>query len=318
MNKRTFEQAFNAIFHDKNAYEEFLNLCLESEIEEVFFKNKRLYRTSEKLKKYLRFIDRVILRNLAKNEVVVHSFTKGKSTLTALKEHEKSKVFFQTDIKNFYPEITSSDVRRIFLRDLELIPIVDFNDYVDRVSDIVTVKEFLPIGFATSPQISNAFLYEFDNVLKNYCDENKLIYTRYADDLIISSCHNKDLSNIKYVVNKILFEFASESMVLNESKTHISTFKGKVKALGLVILPNGQVTIDSKYKKKIEYLLYFYNKDKEVYSKLLDDVFKDGEHSFFGLLHYAKSVDPKYIHKLQRKYGVFSVRSLMEEKWNDA
>ena len=304
------------MFHDDEAYRDFLSFDIEKEIEEIRLKKRTVYKTSKKLKSYLRLIDRVMLRKLAKNESVVHSFTKGRSTLTALQEHSKSKVFFQTDIKNFYHEIKESDVRRVLIRDSNLIPIIDFYDYIDRIVDLVVVKGALPIGFVTSPQISNAFLNEFDGVLKDYCDDNNLVYTRYADDLIISSREKTDLSELKVVVYGLLVKHASKNMVLNESKTQILTFKSKVKILGLVILPNGQVTIESKHKKNIEALLYFYNNDKEKYRDLLEKVFREGERSFFGLLHYAKSVDPNYIRKLQRKYGVFAVRSLMEEKWN--
>jgi len=38
------------------------------------------------------------------------------------------------------------------------------------------------------------------------------------------------------------------------------------------------------------------------------------EQSLFGLLHYARSIDMNYIDKLQKKYGVYALRTLMEEK----
>jgi RNA-directed DNA polymerase len=49
----------------------------------------------------------------------------------------------------------------------------------------------------------------------------------------------------------------------------------------------------------------------------LEEHFAGKEQSLFGLLHYAKSVEPRYINKLQRKYGAYAITDLLENKWND-
>jgi RNA-directed DNA polymerase len=115
----------------------------------------------------------------------------------------------------------------------------------------------------------------------------------------------------------MLIEYASSSLKLNESKTHITSLGNKVKILGLVILPNGQVTIDKKYKTQLESLLYFYSNDKNRYQDYLEKTMNGDEKSLFGLLHYANSVDPRYIDKLQKKYGALTLRSMMESKEDD-
>jgi len=121
MSKRTFEQAFNAVFHDKDAFVDFCSIDVSKEVETFKVSDRTVFKTSDKFKKYLRFIDRVILRYLAKDEDVVHSFTKGKNTLTMVQAHSGNNYFFLTDIKSFYPNIKADDVLRLMKRDSHLI-----------------------------------------------------------------------------------------------------------------------------------------------------------------------------------------------------
>lgn len=317
MNHRTLEQAFNAVFHDETLFNHFCSLNTEQEITSFEIGNRTVFKASEKLKSYLKFIDKVILRNLAHENGVVHSFIKGKSTLTAVKSHASSKYFFLTDIRNFYENIKTDDVYKILQRDRELLPITDIESYIPHLSKVMTLQDSVPVGFPTSPQLSNAFLYEFDKALNSFCIEKSLTYTRYADDIIISGNNFNETKLLLPRVQELLSNHASPKMILKESKTLLTKKGNKVKILGLIITPDGYVTIDSKYKKDIETLLYFFGTNKEKYFDHLNKKFKGDERSIFGLLHYANSVDPHYIEKLQKKYGAYTLRSLMEEKSND-
>ncbi len=199
-------------------------------------------------------------------------------------------------------------------RDSHLVPIADIEVYIDRLTSMMTFGGSIPIGFPTSPQLSNAFLFEFDCAIKSHCKDNGLIYTRYADDIVISGKNFDDLSELKANVQMSLEKYASPNLLLKEEKTHITHLGNKVKILGLQVLPNGKITLDAKYKNKIELLLYFYTTDEDKYKSFLEEEFKGNEKSLFGLLHYAKTVDPSYLEKLQRKYGVYALRYFMEEK----
>ena len=84
MDTRTLEQAFDAMFHDSAAYDEFCSLSIESEITELDLGLGNAFSTSPILKKYLRFIDKVILESLQKHGEAAHSYIKEKSALTAL------------------------------------------------------------------------------------------------------------------------------------------------------------------------------------------------------------------------------------------
>lgn len=318
MNSRNFEQAFNAVFHDSEAFIDFCSIDMDKEVEEFSVGTRKVYRTSDKLKRYLRFIDRVIFKNLSKNEDVVHSYIKNKSPLTAVRSHEGNRHFFMTDIKDFFLHIGPDDVQQILTRDAELFSISDFENYIPLLVKLTTWNSTIPIGFATSPKLSNAFLKDFDSVFNKYCINKDIKYTRYSDDIIIS-CNDPDsFEGIEVDIQELLQNNASNSLILNTKKTKETHLGNKVKILGLVIMPNGKITIDSKYKKTIEILLHFYINDKEKFYDYLskNKNLKSKEHSVFGLLHYAQSIDPSYLRKLQVKYGAYTLSSLMEDKWS--
>jgi RNA-directed DNA polymerase len=317
LDTRTFEQAFNAVFHDNKAFIEFCSLNVESEFEKISINSRSIYKTSPKLKKYLRFIDKVILRHLQKNENVVHSYIKERSSLTAIQPHVKSKYFFTTDINDFFINIKTKDVENILKRDKDLIPISDFENFIPTITKLITWSDSIPVGFVTSPKLSNAFLLEFDSALNNLCLEKELIYTRYSDDIIISAQSYDEFNILETEIQRLLWKYASENITLNKKKTRKTHIGGKVKLLGLIITPAGRVTIDSKYKKTLESLLHFYINDKSKFQNLLDKEMGGKEHSLFGLLHYMKSIDPDYLEKLKRKYGIYALSTLMEDKWND-
>ena len=315
MDARTLEQAFNAIFHKKENFSDFYSLDLSQQTEEFLFKDRKIYRTSKKTRSYLRFIDKVVLRHLSKNVDVVHSYIKEKSVLTAVRAHAGNHAFFLTDIESFFPNIGEDDVKRILERDQHVIPISDLNKYISFIAKLTTWSGALPIGFPTSPQLSNGFLFEFDNALHTICKSRSLIYTRYSDDIIISGDDRASLIDLKEIVQETLHQHASNRLFLNPDKTRITHAGNKVKILGLVITQKGQVTVDSKYKRTLETILHFFINDSERYDDFLRKNFDGGERSLFGLLHYVKATDPDYLNKLQRKYGILALRTLMEDKW---
>jgi RNA-directed DNA polymerase len=316
MRKKTFEDAFQAVFHNKVNFSEFCSIDIESEITCFEIDDRKIFKPSDQLKQFLRFVDKVVLRQLDQDTDVVHSFVSGRNTLSAVKVHERNNHFFLTDIRSFYASITSGDVRALLHRDKRLLPISDIEHYVEKVVEITTYGDSLPVGFPTSPKLSNAFLLDFDKAVKNHCVENDLTYTRYADDLIISGQSFEELSSLKSEIQNILSATTSNNLLLKDSKTRITHLGNRVKILGLIILPDGSITIDSKYKKKIELALHFYATNKDKYVDFLNHEFKGDERSLFGLLHYAKSVDSSYIGKIQRKYGIFSLNSLMDGEKN--
>lgn len=120
------------------------------------------------------------------------------------------------------------------------------------VSTCSISKKGLPLGFITSPTLSNIYMKQFDNILYGKLKKLKLknvIYTRYADDLVISFKRdvlldpNKSVEEIINQVKSLLFRY---KLKLNNSKTKVINFEetNHVKITGVNIIRDS-----SNYRK---------------------------------------------------------------------
>ena len=299
--------AFNSTFHNKFDFDDFLTLDVKSECQSFYINNKVIFNPSIKLKRYLRFLNSFVFDYAQINTDVVHSYRKGKNAYTAVVKHVDSKYFFQTDIKRFFNSITTQDIELVFENNLIDIPIVDIENYKSKLLKLVMVDGLLPVGFSSSPSLSNTCLYAFDNALERYCLANAIVYTRYSDDIILSSNIADVLKDAELFISEQLNLFHSGRIQLNSHKTK-HTHKGqKIKLLGMVILPSGKVSVDIKLKQKLEVLLHFYINDKEKFSDYLKNNYHGDLSTISGQLNYINSIDSAYLNKLRKKYGNYIV-----------
>ena len=312
MKKFPLEHLFNMILHGKYSFSEFINCDLAKEYSKILVKSRTIYAPSNKLKSFHHFLSMAICEQLEVNDEVVFSYRKGVSTLDAVKAHQDNKYFFQTDIKSFYSSINHALVYKTILRNKNNLPISDIDDYLDCIVNYISIDDVLPTGFSTSPLVSNSILLDFDNEFNNFCEENGLTYTRYSDDLIISSKYEIK-SFITSKIDGFLKYNYGNSFHLNKYKSRYSHTGNKVKILGMVVLPNGEITIDKKQKKEIEVLLHFYREDKNRFRDIIGDDLDKGMARISGILSYIKDVDEAYLHKLMTKYGVTVVETLMRK-----
>lgn len=303
----SLKEAFDSTFHGKYSFDDFLTLDLEKEYEAFNIHDRSILKTSVKLKKYLRFLNSFIFDNASVNKNVVHSYQKGKSAYTAVLQHAANNFFFKTDLQNFFKSITKSDIQEILENNLAQAPIHDIDTYKENILNLICIEDTLPIGFSTSPNITNTFLYKFDNELERHCDKIGVTYTRYSDDIILSSKEKHSLSNIDSLVHEHLQLFSSKNLELNLSKTKFTHRGKKVILLGMVLMPNGEITVDNKVKKQIESLFHFYINDKEKFESCLNTFFNGKISSVSGKLNHINTVDKTYSNKLRKKYGNFIV-----------
>lgn len=312
MKKFPLEHLFNMIIHGKYTFHDFMNFDLEEEFSELKIKSRKVYAPSNKLKTFHHFINMTICEQLKINDDVVFSYRKGINTLDAVKAHKDSKYFFQTDIRSFYSSINKNLINYTLEKNKDTLPISDIDKYLERILRLVSVDDILPTGFSTSPLLSNSVLLDFDNDFFDYCTSNDLIYTRYSDDLIVSSKKKIDES-LPFTIERFLNNHYENHFSLNRCKSRYSHTGQKIKILGMVILPNGDITIDKKQKKEIEVILHFYRHDKSKFRDIFDHDLDKGFSRISGILNYIKVIDEDYLHKLMTKYGVTAVDTLMRK-----
>ena len=313
MTARPLRQLFDAMYHEKYRFEEFLALKPEGHVSPVRWKNRTIYKPSRMLKEFHSFLSGFILEYLPVDQSVSFAYRKGATLLQAVEPHANSRAFYQTDLERYFDSITSDLIRSVLER--AATPVSDLSTHIDHILSLLTVNGRLPIGYSTSPILSNACLLGFDKCLASICNERNWIYTRYADDIIISAIDRAAIEDADRVIEECLAAELGTGFILNQKKSKLTTVGRKVKILGLVILPSGTIAIDRNVKHRIESWLHFYVSDRPRLTKIFEEErgegFEDGLQRLSGLISYAYAADPAYLEKLRTKFGNTVVDSFL-------
>jgi RNA-directed DNA polymerase len=305
--KKPLKTLFEAMFHGKRAFADFMREVSEDDLGRSHIqhgdKQRQLNSPSERLRAYHRFLRLFLVEFLPVHEAVVFSYRKGVSARAAVEQHAQSRHFFVTDIESFFPSLTREIVRETITGAMAQIPIADLPEYLEHVLDLLCVDGALPIGFSTSPGLSNAALYRFDVAFEARCQELGAIYTRYADDIVLSSGEHAAIEAGEKALNDLLAQIFGGALRLHRGKTKYLNVGNKIKLLGMVLLPNGAISIDTSVKNEIETMLHLYVRDRDRFNTLLEVGPAKTEARLAGLVNYANSVDQSYLEKLRRKYG---------------
>ncbi|MBR5947050.1 MAG: RNA-directed DNA polymerase [Clostridia bacterium] len=123
--------------------------------------------------------------------IFAKGYVKNRSIFHNAQSHMYNDHFVMLDIKDFFPHICHKQLSEKLYYELNrsgknVVAKSECNDIVDICS---IGSRGLPLGFVTSPTLSNLYLKEFDGIFYGKLKKlglNNVIYTRYADDLTIS------------------------------------------------------------------------------------------------------------------------------------
>jgi RNA-directed DNA polymerase len=278
-------------------------------------KQREFISPSERLRAYHHFLRLFLIDFLPVHEETVFSYRKGVSAHAAVERHALSRHFFVTDIESFFPSLTRDLVRETIANAITEIPIADLPDHLEHVLDLLCVDGALPIGFSTSPGLSNAALYPFDVAFHARCEQLGAIYTRYADDIILSSGERAVVEAGEMALNDTLGRMFKGELRLHRGKSKYLNVGGKIKLLGMVLLPNGMISVDTSVKNEIETMLHLYLRNRERFNTMLEAGPAKTEARLAGLLNYVNTVDQSYLEKLRRKYGVAVVELFLHRSF---
>ncbi|MFA9372701.1 MAG: reverse transcriptase domain-containing protein [Poseidonibacter sp.] len=319
MNKKNFQQVFESYFHKKYTFNDFLNTLPQESInfktnrfESYSFisylkdSNRELTSEAKKLKDFHSFLNVLLFKEM-KTHNKVFSYRENKNIFDAVYLHKDSKNYFKTDIKSFFTSIDKKLIMRTLKDNLEEFDVFIDKKYVEHIINLIIINNQLPIGFITSPTISNAVLYNFDKYFEKYSIDKKMIYSRYSDDLIFSSNDYKVLIELENKLTNYFDSYYDGLFKLNSKKTKFLDKTRKIVILGLVITPNGHITVDKERRNNIQKLIYFYKTDKHKFSKLLELKYDNQLSKAYGSLNYINYIDKNFIIKLRSKYGNYII-----------
>ena len=217
-----------------------------------------------------------------------YAYKKGVRLLDAVQPHVGNVTFLKLDIKGYFDHIDPAILGEK-LREYGL----------DNELSICTYKGKVPIGFLTSPRLSDFYLYELDLAIEDYIRAHPgLKCSRYADDFLLSS-PSEDFDEVLALGDFIREELKKYHLELNEEKT-VKSKLGKqtsVRFLGLNI-GKDKVTLSKWYLLKTlnafkRYRIAIYNKEKNV------DAYKS---IAFGLYNFIAQNSPSSKARFHKKY----------------
>lgn len=267
------------------------NLYTKYKIPKKNNKTRTIYQAKNELKVLQYWIWKRILVLLPVSQNA-YAYIKNKNIKDNALVHINAEHIYHTDIKNFFPSIHSKhlcDVLNISK------PIIEekglwFDDTLEIISNVCFLDDKLCIGTVSSPIISNIVMFTIDEKILNYCKSNNLTYSRYADDIFISS--KKYIGkNINDFINEVL---QTAGFSINKNKTYFSSKKLGIRVTGVNIINNSFLSIGYKNKKKIKSDLYKYIKYGEGNSN-----------EILGYLSYLKSIEPQTFNSISMKYNKY-------------
>lgn len=239
------------------------------------------------------------------------AYIKRRSTLDCVKRHQRneSKWFLKLDLSDFFGSTTQDFVMKMFgmiFPFCEVLKEEEGREAFSRAISLAFLNGGLPQGTPISPTITNIMMIPVDHVLSNSLRDfkhNRYVYTRYADDFLISSKYSFKFKDIEEYVTKVLASFGA-GFRLNKKKTRYGSANGSNWNLGVMLNKDNEITIGSKKKRQFETSLFAFAKDEQNGNPWsLEDIQRlEGFRSYYRMVE-GETID-KIVGHVGNKCGV--------------
>jgi hypothetical protein len=146
----------------------------------------------------------------------LHGSLKGKDYLSNIKEHTHKKVIISEDVSNFFPSLSKKVIHEVW------VGVFGFsNDVSNILSELVTHNGFLVQGAKPSSFLSNLVLWNREAELVLYFKERGYTYTRYVDDITVSSERNLSKKEMSEIIKKVYLLLHTVGVKPNRKKHHV-------------------------------------------------------------------------------------------------
>ena len=237
----------------------------------------------------------ILLRNLPMHHAAT-AYRVGMSIKDNAMRHAGNGPILKMDFKDFFPSIKPRDWSAYCKQNGVL------NDSVDiHLTSLLLFQRpkgssvlRLAIGAPSSPFLSNALMFDFDQAIAEAVAKDHVIYTRYADDLTFSAPRTGHLVNVERIVRATLRVLQYPRLAVNDDKTTRVTRKYGRKVTGLTLTNDGKVSIGHERKRLIR---------AAVHHAALGKLSPASLGELKGLLGFANSAEPQFINTLRQRYG---------------
>ena len=177
------------------------------------------------------------------------------------------------------------------------------HENLEKALSLCFLDGVLPQGTPISPLITNILMIPIDYHLESRCRASHLVYSRYADDFLISSRNGFKFRDVEAMIIEIFSQFAAP-FSLNTRKTRYGSANGSNWNFGIMLNKDNKMTIGRAKKKQFESMLTAYAKDKKNgLSWSIEDVrHLDGLRSYYKMIE-GETID-RIIQHISNKHGV--------------
>lgn len=237
----------------------------------------------------------------------VHSacaaYIEGSSVKINAEIHKKNKFLLRLDFVDFFKSITHNDI--LFYLNENKIHESWTDDDSELFLKLVCYNGRLTMGAVTSPMISNLVCINLDKEISAICNSLSITYSRYADDIYLSTNSPEILGGMPKKIIKILRGISyPKNLIINTNKTQHSSRKSRMIVTGLIITNNGDVSIGRSKKREIRSLVYKWETLEIEKKKYLR-----------GYLSYCVSVEPLFINALCEKFSSKLIKKIQSYKF---
>jgi len=214
-----------------------------------------------------------ILKNLLQS-VPPHSssyaYTTGRSVRLCAERHLGGKWLLRMDLVGFFESIDERSVYYVLLKELGLTKVLSYQlarlvtvedvsaeTYVSAYRSLYTAghrpqrRSRLPQGASTSGALANLVARNLDNRVTALARSEALTYTRYADDLFLSSDKNHNREYGARLIGKVSDAIRLSGFEVNEAKTKLTTKGSALQVLGLHV-DGDSLRLSQEFKRRID------------------------------------------------------------------
>lgn len=283
---------------------------------------------SPDLLKVQRWITQEILAGAPVHPASV-AFTKGSRLIQAASHHCGCKWLVKLDVRSFFESINEIAVYRVFL-DLGYQPLVAFEltrictrmpypessvyrkirSRMDKWKidqwqwDVIQAYEVwpdpvmghLPQGAPSSPMLSNLTMVGLDEKISAIAESHELVYTRYADDISLSSQRSDiDHAFCRKVIGKVYGTMREFGLSPNHSKASIAGPGARKVVLGLLVdgeVPRLARSFRCMVRQHLHYLKKFGVAEHSASRGFVSTI--GFRNHLLGVVAYAAQIDPVF------------------------
>jgi len=240
------------------------------------------------------------------HHTAAYAYVTGRCTVDAARRHQAndSRWYLKTDFSNFFGSTTLEFTMAQFSQIFPFSEVVRYprgKAALEKALSLCFLNGGLPQGTPISPLLTNAVMipidYELSNTLRDY-EKNRYIYTRYADDITISSRYDFDYRKIVALIDRVL-EKNHAPFRIKPEKTHYGSRSGRNWMLGLMVNKDNEITLGHRRKRDLRAWIFNYLTDRQNHIPT-----PVGElNRLQGNISYAAMVEPAWMKAVLELYG---------------